>query len=91
MSEKAPNGPDKAHESRVHEAFDSFLGRHGERLDEKGQGLLQRMRDAASDKDPQKLREHLTEAKERHGWLYRELAEHPQLATLLDELALWGF
>jgi len=90
-SEKPPGGPDEAHASRVREAFDSFLDAHGERLDEKGQGLLQRMRGAASDKDPERLREHLTEAKERHGWLYRELAEHPQLATLLDELALWGF
>jgi hypothetical protein len=49
------------------------------------------LRDAASRKDREGLREHLTEAKERHGWLYRELAAHPELATLLDELALWGF
>ncbi len=84
-------GRDDDHESRVRDAFDAFLGKHGEGLDEPGQGLLQRLRDAASRRDRERLREHLTEARERHGWLYRELASHPQLATLLDELALWGF
>jgi hypothetical protein len=49
------------------------------------------MRRAANDRDREGLRQQLTEAKEKHGWLYRELAEHPALATLLDELALWGF
>jgi hypothetical protein len=91
MTTKDDTGRDDAHESRVHEAFDSFLGRHGKGLDEDGHGLLQQMRDAAAQKDQERLREHLTEARERHGWLYRELAAHPQLATLLDELALWGF
>ncbi len=91
MTTKDDTGRDEAHESRVREAFDSFLGRHGKRLDEDGHGLLRQMRDAAARKDPERLREHLTEARDRHGWLYRELAAHPQLATLLDELALWGF
>jgi len=84
-------GDDGNHESRVRKAFDSFLDGRSENLDAHGQGLLDRMRDAASRKDREGLREHLAEAKERHGWLYRELAAHPQLATLLDELALWGF
>jgi hypothetical protein len=91
MTRKKGAGRDEAHERRVRDAFDSFLGRHGERLDEKGQGLLERLRKAAAQRDKERLREHLNEARERHGWLYRELAEHPQLATLLDELALWGF
>lgn len=79
------------HRVRVNDAFDSFADRHGGRLDAPGQGLLDRMRSAAADRDRERLRAHLTEAKESHGWLYRELAEHPALATLLDELALWGF
>ena len=79
------------HRTRVDEAFDSFADRHGDRLDGPGQGLLDRMRSAATDRDRERLRQHLAEAKEKHGWLYRELAEHPALATLLDELALWGF
>jgi hypothetical protein len=91
MSPDDPTDRNKAHETRVHEAFDAFLGQHGERLDANGHSLLGQMRDAASQKSQDRLREHLTEAKERHGWLYRELASHPQLATLLDELALWGF
>jgi len=85
------SGGDAGHESRVREAFDSFLGGRSEGLDPHGQGLLDRMRDAASRKDREMLRGHLTEAREKHGWLYRELAAHPELSTLLDELALWGF
>jgi hypothetical protein len=82
---------DDDHASRVRQAFDSFLDGRAENLDAHGQGLIDRLRDAAANRDREGLREHLTEAKERHGWLYRELAAHPQLATLLDELALWGF
>ena len=91
MSHDDSTGRDKTHETRVDEAFDAFLGQHGERLDADGHSLLGQMRDAASQKSQDRLREHLTEARERHGWLYRELAAHPQLANLLDELALWGF
>lgn len=91
MSDEDRTGRDQEHQTRVHDAFDSFVDRHAARLDEDGQELLQRMREAASRKDQKRLREHLTEAREHHGWLYRELAAHPKLATLLDELALWGF
>jgi hypothetical protein len=82
---------DDPHRVRVNDAFDAFADQHGDRLDAPGQGLLDRLRSAATDRDRERLRAHLTEAKEKHGWLYRELAEHPALATLLDELALWGF
>jgi hypothetical protein len=37
------------------------------------------------------MRTHMESLREQHGWLYKELAAHPQVATLLDELALWGF
>jgi hypothetical protein len=91
MIEDDDTATDDPHRVRVNEAFDSFADRHGDRLDAPGQGLLDRLRSAAADRDRERLREHLAEAKEKHGWLYRELAEHPALATLLDELALWGF
>jgi len=91
MTDEKDTGRDAAHESRVREAFDSFVGEKSEGLDDRGHGLLERLREAAANRDRERLREHLTEAKEQHGWLYRELAAHPQLATLLDELALWGF
>jgi len=91
MIEEDDTESDDPHRVRVDAAFASFADRHGDRLDAPGQGLLDRLRSAAADKDRERLRAHLTEAKEKHGWLYRELAEHPALATLLDELALWGF
>jgi hypothetical protein len=84
-------GRGESHAARVRDAFDSFLTRHGERLDPHGHRLLEEMRHAASEKNQGLLRQQLAEARERHGWLYRELAAHPSLATLLDELALWGF
>jgi hypothetical protein len=83
--------PSDDHESRVRDAFDAFHEKVGARLDGAARETVDRIRDAAAAKDSASLRQRLGEVKERHGWLYRELAEHPQIATLLDELALWGF
>lgn len=85
-----PPHPDE-HAARVQEAFDAFHEKLGERLDGKARDSVEQLRVAAAEKDAEKIREHLGEVKERHSWLYRELAEHPAIATLLDELALWGF
>ncbi len=89
--ETPPLPPSGDHTERVREAFDAFHEKLGERLDETARESVERLRQAATGKDAEKLREHLGEVKERHGWLYRELAEHPAIATLLNELALWGF
>jgi len=78
-------------EARVREAFDSFDKKLGERLDPHAREYVQKIRESAAQKDAEGVREHLTAVRERHGWLYRELAEHPAIASLLDELALWGF
>jgi DNA-binding ferritin-like protein len=83
--------PTDEHAARVQEAFDAFHEKLGEKLDGKARDSVEQLRAAAAEKDAKKIREHLGEVKERHGWLYRELAEHPAIATLLDELALWGF
>lgn len=87
---KPSTSPDD-HADRVREAFDSLREKLGERLDADAEESIAKLRDAAAQKDAEKLRGHLGEVQERHGWLYRELAEHPGIATLLDELALWGF
>jgi len=79
------------HSARVREAFDSLHQKLGDRLDSGARESVERLREAAASKDADKLREQMGEVRERHGWLYRELAEHPAIATLLDELALWGF
>ena len=75
----------------MHEAFDAFHEKVGERLDGAARESVEKMREAAVRKDAEELRDQLTTVQEHHGWLYRELAEHPGIATLLDELALWGF
>jgi hypothetical protein len=41
--------------------------------------------------DTARARQELSDARERHGWLYDELARHPAVAALVHELALWGF
>jgi hypothetical protein len=88
-TEKLP--PSDDHTARVQEAFDSFHQKVGDRLDSGARESVERLREAAASRDAEKMREHMGEVREQHGWLYRELAEHPAIATLLDELALWGF
>lgn len=83
--------PSDDHSARVQEAFDSFHQKLGDRLDSGARESVERLREAAASRDAEKMREHMGEVREQHGWLYRELAEHPAIATLLNELALWGF
>ena len=83
--------PSDDHSARVQEAFDSFHQKVGDRLDGGARESVERLREATASRDAEKMREHMGEVREQHGWLYRELAEHPAIATLLDELALWGF
>jgi hypothetical protein len=91
MTDNAKSPPSDDHSARVQEAFDSFHQKLGDRLDSGARESVERLREAAARKDADRVREHMGEVREQHGWLYRELAEHPAIATLLDELALWGF
>lgn len=83
--------PRDEHPERVQRAFDALQERLGERPTEEERERLARLREAAEARDAEGMRGHLTEVKERHGWLYEELAAHPDLAALVNELALWGF
>jgi hypothetical protein len=91
MTDNGKGPPSDDHSARVQEAFDSFHQKLGDRLDSGARESVERLREAAARKDADSVREHMGEVREQHGWLYRELAEHPAIATLLDELALWGF
>ena len=82
--------PPDEHAARVHESFDSLHAQVGGRLDAAGREAIEKIRAAAASKDTAALRAHLTDLQERHGWLYKELAAHPRVANLLDELALLG-
>jgi hypothetical protein len=77
--------------AKVHEAFDAVRRDLDERLGADERAAVERLRDATADGDAGRAREELAAVKERHGWLYEELVKHPSLATLIDELALWGF
>jgi hypothetical protein len=78
-------------QGQVHEAFDAVRRDLDDRLGTDERAAVERLREAAADGDAGRAREELASVKERHGWLYEELVKHPSLATLIDELALWGF
>ena len=78
------------HAARVRESFDSLHDKVGARMDEGQREALESLRAAAQARDGEALRKGLKDLRDRHGWLYRELAEHPRVANLLDELALLG-
>jgi len=82
--------PSDDHRTRVRESFDSLHDQLGARLDEQGREAIERLRQAAETRDGAALRAGLNELRARHGWLYKELAAHPRVANLLDELALLG-
>lgn len=77
--------------ARVQEAFDAVRRDLNGRLDVEEQAAVERLRDAAAGGDAVRAREEMASVKERHGWLHEELVKHPSLATIIDELALWGF
>ena len=94
MTEKDhPGEPaaDDEHARRVRDAFDSLHERVAERLDPDARGSVDRLREAAAKRDAERIRAHLGTVQEKHGWLYQELAAHPEISALINELALWGF
>ena len=88
MAEK----PRDEHETGVQESFDSLyeMDQVRGRIDEAGRDALEKLRAAAAALDAEALRKGLKDLRDQHGWLYRELAAHPRLANLLDDLALLG-
>ena len=85
-----PARKDEDNASKIRADFDELHDRLGERLDEPGRAAIQRVRDAAAARNGAELRRGLVTLRDEHGWLYKELATHPRLANLLDELALLG-
>jgi hypothetical protein len=83
--------PEKAHEERVHGAFDDLESRLGDRADDSAKGALSKLREAAARRDADATRQGLASVREQHGWLWEEMSRHPRVASLIDELALWGF
>lgn len=88
MADEQGNAKDSA---RVHEVFDAVRRDLDGRLGVEEKAAVERLRAAAAGGDAALTRQELASVKERYGWLHEELARHPALATLIDELALWGF
>jgi signal transduction histidine kinase len=82
--------PDEAHEERVRAAFDDLGAKLGDRATPEARASVEHLRAATLEKDAERLREHIDDMKEKHGWLWEELAAHPRVAALVNELALMG-
>ena len=79
------------HSQRVHSAFDDLHDTLGERSTPEARASVEKLRAAALARDGDGLRESLEDVKRRNSWLYQELARHPKVAALVNELALMGF
>ena len=76
---------------RVAEAFRDLHQTLGDSLPHPARESLEKLRDAVAEQDAERARRHLLQVKEEHGWLYTQLANHPEVAALINELAIWGF
>lgn len=86
-----PKKPGEEHRDRVGKSFDDFVQSLPQELPGAARQDLHELRDAIAAGRPEDARRQLASVRERHGWLYEELARHPALSTLFNELALWGF
>ncbi len=87
---KPGEAPHASHEERVQAAFDDLGAKLGERATPEARASVESLRAATLDKDAVRLRAHLDEVKEKHGWLWEELTTHPRVTALMNELALMG-
>jgi signal transduction histidine kinase len=86
-----PGGASPAsHEERVQAAFDDLGAKLGDRATPEARASVEQLREATLDKDAARLRAHLDDVKEKHGWLWEELTTHPRVTALVNELALMG-
>lgn len=83
-------GSDDQHQERVRAAFDDLGAKLGDRVSPEARASVESVRAAALEKDAEKLRGHLDDLKQKHGWLWEELTAHPRVAALVNELALFG-
>jgi len=83
-------GPDGAHKERVSAAFDDLGAKLGDRVSPEARATVESLREAALEKDAERVRGNLDALKQRHGWLWEELSAHPRVAAIVNELALMG-
>jgi hypothetical protein len=79
-----------SHEERVRAAFDDLGAKLGDRATPETRASVENLRAAALEKDAARLRAHLDDVKEKHGWLWEELTAHPRITAIVNELALMG-
>ncbi|MCM3876435.1 MAG: hypothetical protein NEA02_08455 [Thermoanaerobaculia bacterium] len=80
----------ESHEDRVRSAFDDLGEKLGDRATPEARASVDKLRAATLEKDAARLRAHLDDVKEKHGWLWEELTAHPRISALVNELALMG-
>jgi hypothetical protein len=95
MNDDRPKPPERnshedEHKERVREAFDDLGAKLGDRVTPEARATVESLRTAALEKDAARVRGHLDDMKEKHGWLWEELSAHPRVAAIVNELALMG-
>jgi hypothetical protein len=85
-----PGEPYSSHEERVAAAFDDLGAKLGDRATPEARASVESLRAAALERDSARMRAHLDDVKEKHGWLWEELTAHPRVTALVNELALMG-
>ncbi len=76
--------------TRVRAAFEDLRAALGERSTPETRAALEKLRESVLGGDAVRVRRELEDVREKYGWLYAELARHPRVAELVNELALFG-
>ena len=92
--ERNPNSRDtdrdREYANRIAGAFGSFEKKLGERFTKEEERVIG-IREAALKGDKAELEKHLAKTKSETSWLYEELMKHPEISSIMRELAIMGF
>ncbi len=75
----------------VRKAFDAMHQSVADKVSEAEKAHLIAIKEAAVTQDSKKLKGHLETTKSESNWLYEELMKHPEVSSILRELAIMGF
>jgi hypothetical protein len=89
-TEENQQNPTRTREE-VRKAFDAMHQSVSDKVSEAEKAHLIAIKEAAAAQDNEKLQGHLDRTKTESSWLYEELMKHPEVSSILRELAIMGF
>ena len=90
VPEENQQNPTRSSEE-VRKAFDAMHQSVADKVSETEKANLIAIKEAAASQDNEKLQGHLEKTKSESNWLYEELMKHPEVSSILRELAIMGF